>query len=119
MYILFIMILTESVEVKITLRNIEHFKKFGYDYIYLGCILDIPVALIQRGSQQKILCKCDNCGIEREVIYKNYIKYLGDDTWGKYECRKCCEYKRKNTLMKNHGVEYPYQSDEIRYKNRE
>lgn len=114
------MILTDSVEVKVTIRNIEHFMKFGYTYIYLGCLIDVPAALLQRGSQQVILCKCDgeNCDIEREVIYKNYIKYLGDNKWGTYYCRKCSEDKRKKSLMNNYGVEYPYQCKEIRYKTK-
>ena len=78
------MILTEYVEVKVTIRNLEHFYNFGYTYIYLGCYIDIPVALMQRGSQQEITCKCDVCGIEKDVIYKNYVKYLGGQTWGTY-----------------------------------
>lgn len=112
------MILTESVEVKITTRNIDYFFNFGYTYVYLGCLIDIPVVLMQKGSQQEIECKCDSCGIEKTVIYKNYIKYLGEQEWGTYYCRKCSEHKRKQSLLMNYGVEYPYQNKKLRSKNR-
>ena len=54
------------------------------------------------------MCKCDACGVEKEVIFKNYIKY--GNTWGVYYCRKCSESKRKKTLRKNFGVDYPIQN---------
>lgn len=56
---------------------------------------------MSKGSHYKIKCKCDGCGIEKEVIFKNYVKY--DNIWGEYSCRKCSETKRKETLRKNFG----------------
>ena len=60
------------------------------------------------------MCGCDGCGIEKEVIFKNYLKY--DNDWGQYYCRKCSEIKRKETLRKNHGVDYPIQNKKILQK---
>jgi hypothetical protein len=98
------MILTRTIEIIITEKNIDYFENLGYD-IFTGETITIPTELLQSGSNKKILCKCDSCNIEKEVIYKNYIRY--DNTWGVYFCRKCSEQKRKDSLIKNHGVEYP------------
>jgi late competence protein required for DNA uptake (superfamily II DNA/RNA helicase) len=66
---------------------------------------------MSKGSHYKIKCKCDSCGIEKEVIFKNYVKY--DNPWGEYYCRKCSEVKRKETLRKNFGVDYPIQNKKV------
>lgn len=106
------MILTRTVEIKITTYNLSLYEEWGYDDISIGDYIEIPVELLPKGSQFKILCKCDTCEKEKEVIYKNYLKY--GNKWGEYYCRKCSEYKRKKTLMKNIGVEYPIQKEEIK-----
>lgn len=105
------MIITKEIRVKITEQNINHFENLGYETI-LGEEISIPVELLTSGSHHRIRCKCDSCGIEKDVIYKNYIKY--DNNWGEYKCRKCSESKRKESLKKSLGVEYPIQNIEIK-----
>jgi hypothetical protein len=105
------MIITKEIKVKITEQNINHFENLGYDPA-LGQEISIPVELLTSGSHHRIRCKCDSCGIEKDVIYKNYIKY--DNKWGDYKCRKCSESKRKESLKKSLGVEYPIQNIEIK-----
>lgn len=104
------MILTREVLIKVSESNYQYFEGMGYD-ISIGERVKIPVELLSRGSHQKIKCKCDGCGIEKDVIFKNYVKY--DNIWGFYYCRKCSEKKRKSTLKKNYGVEYPLQNKKI------
>lgn len=107
------MIITREISIKITESNYNYYDYLGYD-VYIGENITIPVELLSNGSQVKIICKCDICGIEKEVIYKNYIKY--DNKWGEYFCRRCSEGKRKETLRKNFGVDYPIQNSIIREK---
>lgn len=107
------MILTREVTIKITESNFGYYEELGYDII-LGESLVVPIELLTSGSQHKIDCKCDKCGIVKEVIFKNYVKY--GNRWGDYFCRKCSEKKRKETLLENHGVEYPIQNKEINDK---
>ena len=106
------MIITRDVYIKITESNYTYYEFFGYD-VYIGEEIEIPVELLSKGSQVKILCKCDgvDCGVEKEVIFKNYLKY--DNVWGEYYCRKCSEKKRKETLRKNFGVDYPIQNKKV------
>ena len=89
----------------------QYFENFGYDDILIGDELEIPVELLSKGSHYKIECECDSCGIKKEVIFKNYIKYGNE--WGEYYCRKCSESKRKETLRKNFGVDYPIQNKKV------
>lgn len=105
------MIITREIKVKINEFNYQYFENFGYDDIFIGDELDIPVELLSKGSHYKIECQCDSCGIKKEVIFKNYIKYGNE--WGIYYCRKCSESKRKNSLLKSHGCEYPIQNKKI------
>ena len=104
------MILSREINVKITESNYNYYDDLGYD-VYISEEIVIPVELLPIGSHYKIKCKCDTCGIEKEVIYKNYLKY--DNIWGDYYCRKCSEVKRKETLRKNFGVDYPIQNKKV------
>ena len=104
------MILTREIEIKINESNYQYYDDLGYD-VSIGEIVKIPIELMSKGSHYKIKCKCDGCGIEKEVIFKNYVKY--DNTWGEYYCRKCSEAKRKQTLRKNFGVDYPIQNKKV------
>ena len=107
------MILTREIFVKITESNFSYYEELGYD-ISIGEVLIIPIELLSTGSHYKIDCKCDNCGVVKEVIFKNYVNY--GNRWGEYYCRKCSESKRKKTLKENYGVEYPIQNKEIKNK---
>jgi hypothetical protein len=104
------MILTREIEIKINESNFQYYEDLGYD-TSIGEIIKIPVELMSKGSHYKITCKCDKCGVEKQVIFKNYIKY--DNKWGEYFCRKCSEKKRKESLRKNLGVDYPIQNKKI------
>jgi hypothetical protein len=107
------MIITRETTIKINESNQYYYEELGYD-VFSGEEIIIPIELLQPGSHFKISCKCDGCGIVKDVIYKNYIKY--GNNWGEYYCRKCSEKKRKKTLNENHGVDYPIQSIIIRDK---
>ena len=108
------MILTEKVIVRINESNYAHYLEMGYDP-GIGEIIEIPWCLLSTGSHYKILCKCDSCGVEKDVMYKNYLKYDNKE-WGAYNCRKCSEYKRKKSLNANYGVDYPIQNTKLKDK---
>jgi hypothetical protein len=105
------MIITRELKIKINEFNYQYFENLGYDDIFIGNEILIPIELLSKGSHYKIECKCDGCDIKKDVIFKNYLKY--GNKWGEYFCRKCSESKRKKTLQKNHGCEYPIQNKKI------
>lgn len=108
------MILTREIIVKINEANFSYYENLGYEDIIIGEELMIPVELLSKGSHFKIKCQCDSCGIEKDVIFKNYVKY--DNKWGEYFCRKCSETKRKKTLRESFGVDYPIQNKKVLQK---
>jgi late competence protein required for DNA uptake (superfamily II DNA/RNA helicase) len=110
------MFITRDVEIIINQGNFSYYEEMGYE-VFLGETIRIPIELLSSGSQYKISCKCDGCGITKEVMFKNYLKYGND--WGEYYCRKCSEIKRKETLQKNWGVDYPVQNSKISEKRLE
>ena len=105
------MILTRQINIKINESNFQYYENLGYE-VSLGETIIIPIELLSKGSHHKITCKCDSCGLEKEVIYKNYLLY-DNKNWGDYLCRKCSEIKRKETLQKNFGVDYPIQNKKL------
>lgn len=109
------MILTREIPIKITEHNYQYYDDLGYDTA-LGENIVIPVELLPKGSHYKIKCQCDGCGLEKDVIFKNYLKY--ENKFGDYFCRKCSEAKRKKTLRKNYGVDYPIQNKRLLGKMR-
>lgn len=104
------MIITRELDIKIIESNYQYYYELGYD-VMIGENIKIPIELISKGSHYKIECRCDTCSIVKEVIFKNYIKY--NNKWGEYFCRKCSEGKRKKTLRKNFGVDYPLQNKKV------
>lgn len=112
----FFMILTRQISIKINEYNYQYFDNYGYDLL-IGNEVEIPVELLSKGSHYKIECQCDSCGVKKQVIFKNYVKYGNE--WGVYFCRKCSEQKRKKSLLKSHGCEYPIQNKRIYRKIKE
>jgi hypothetical protein len=104
------MILTREIEIRISESNYQYYDDLGYEVV-IGENIRIPIELMSKGSHYKIKCKCDGCGVDKDVIFKNYIKY--DNKWGDYYCRKCSEVKRKKTLRENFGVDYPIQNKKV------
>lgn len=105
------MILTREINIKININNLNYFTDLGYE-TSIGEVIVIPPELLSKGSHFKIKCKCDSCGIEKNIIYKNYLLY-DNKKWGDYLCRKCSEPKRKKSLRESFGVDYPIQNDVV------
>lgn len=104
------MILTKEISIYISNRNIKHFKDLGYNAVMFS-YLTVKVSDLPSGSHYKVLCSCDNCEKQREMMYFEYLRY-GD----KYLCRKCAEEKRKETSIANWGVDNPSKSEMIKKK---
>jgi hypothetical protein len=79
------MILTREIEIKINEANYQYYDDLGYD-VAIGETIRIPIELMSKGSHYKIKCKCDGCGVEKEVIFKNYVKY--DNKFGEYYSKR-------------------------------
>lgn len=108
------MILTKKIKIKASGSSLKYYKELGYKVNH-GEELLIPIKHLHPGSKQIIRAKCDVCGNEKEISHYVYNKSCG--SYGFHSCSsKCSMEKKKKTLMKNYGVEYFSQSDEIKHK---
>ena len=104
------MLLTQNVSIYISRRNIKYYKKKGYNVDIFNyhdiLVLDLPIY-----CKTIVNCSCDICNKEREMKYFEYVRYKDN-----YTCRKCSEYKRQETSMKNWGFDNPSKCDIIKKK---
>ncbi len=107
-----IMILTEKIKIKISKKNIQHFKNIGMD-VKLKDIIDIEPILLNKGSHIVIDVKCDICGSEKKLSFISYKRNI--DKLNFYACSsKCAQEKVKNTNIKKFGEEYYSKTKEYR-----
>ena len=101
------MILDKKVKVKITRKNIEHYKNF-YENISLKDEIEIDTETqLQKGSNLKINVSCDLCNIQRYIKYQSYVKNINCcEKYPIYTCDKCSHIKLKEYNLNNYGVEY-------------
>ena len=111
------MILDKKVEVKISPVNYRHYKELGYDVV-CGEKLNVKLEDLTFGSKSLVNVKCDVCGNEKKLCYKEYIKNTKNFI-EPYCCNiKCAVEKTKKTCLKKYGVENPAQNKYITEKTK-
>ncbi|MCK9477548.1 MAG: hypothetical protein M0R46_16660 [Candidatus Muirbacterium halophilum] len=66
------MILTKELEIKISNNQIKYYKEKGYNVKGGNEIKKIRIEDLPKNSGQKIMVKCDICGIEKEITLNRY-----------------------------------------------
>ena len=135
-------IISTEVEVKLWGSNIKHYNNLGYKGKN-GDIITVKVEDLTKGSSIKILAKCDFCGEEKWVRYKDYLKCAENNIYSCINCRflkkprekkqvvkpnilnselshderkEIANKKRIETCLKKYGVPYALQSKVVRDK---
>lgn len=104
------MIITETITINISRRNITHYRDLGYE-LNVNTELLIPIIHLMKGSKNKILCSCDICNTKYEVVYKDYLK---SHTIHNFDtCNKCKYEKAKLTNNEKYGCDSPLQNNII------
>lgn len=112
------MILNEYIELKISRKNIDHFKQW-YKDIKLKDIIQVEPEKLQKSSNIKLDVSCDICGIQRNIKYQAYNKNINScKEYPIYTCDKCSHVKIKEYNKKKWGVEYYSQTKEYNDKFR-
>jgi hypothetical protein len=112
------MIITKESSIRINNKNIEHFKKLGYQDLKLNEFIKVPVNHLMKGSKIEIIVICDICGEEKSIIYKLYNTCILKH--GFYSCNgKCSNIKRSKTNKILYGSDNWMQNKENyeKYKN--
>ena len=108
------MIITKSVEVKISKINIDYFLCY-YKDIELKDIIQVDPNNLQKSSSIKIDVSCNVCGVVRNIRYQAYRKNINScEEYPIYTCDKCSHIKIKSFNRKKWGVDYFSQTDEYR-----
>jgi hypothetical protein len=89
------MIISKNVEVNISSRNINHYKRF-YNDLKVGMILLVNVDKITSGSDVKVDLTCDKCGI----LFKKKINNLNRDRLNNDNLDTCGYCARLKTIEK-------------------
>lgn len=121
------MLLSKEVIVSITSKNYQMYTDMGYIFdtkisrgktiIPRGTKCLIKVEDLDRRSSAKIIYKCDYCGVEKEVCYKDYMKNcLEGEIKEKDACLKCSNKKASETLMRKYGVNNCMELEEVKNK---
>ena len=108
------MLLTKSVEVVLTCKNIAYYESLGYEIprywdkkhkkmsIKRGTKIVVKIEDLAKGSHEKVDVKCDYCDTVKRVSYKDYLKNhdekLGDC------CIQCRHIKYKETMIEKYGA---------------
>jgi hypothetical protein len=110
------MIITKKVIVNINNSNKKFYILKGYkwndDNKCLVNVNDLP-----NSSHVIINVKCDNCGVIKESIYKNYYK-ITNGLINDYYCDNCKHIKTKETNLEKYGVTSSFHRIEIKEKRK-
>jgi hypothetical protein len=123
-----LVILDKHVEVKLNGSSVSYYKNLGYeipmkysekkrkfvcDY---SIKIKVDISDLQKGSHTLINVKCDFCGKETQVQYKNYYKTCTEKD-APYACFDCGFEKQKVINLEKYGVENQMQLKSFREKS--
>ena len=102
-----------NIEVKINPANFKHYHKIN-ENIKNKETYTFDINNLTKNSSALINVICDDCGLEKEIKYKYYIKYGFSD--GVYYCRKC---NTKKKIQEKYGVDNVFQLEKTKEKIKE
>jgi len=115
------LILPQKVTIKWNSKTKRYYVEKGYTFTKINDEFEVDIKDLTKGSSVEVECICDGCGkklIKPYAFYWRDIKFEGE-TNGKTLCKKCCIVRKKQTCLKNLGVEYPTQSEKVKEKRKQ
>ena len=99
-------------------RNLSYYKDLGYNIDNGLKFIEVDVDHLTAGSKSIVESQCDFCKNIVEIKYNLYLKNISSN--GLFACSpKCGKNKSVMTILKEFGVEYINQVDEIKKRKRE
>ena len=99
-------------DIKITKKNIEHYKSLGYN-VKLKDIINVPAEHLSKGSNIYVEVSCDICG---RISNRQYCDYIKCHTYDLDVCPAHATEKRKIVCMDRYNCEYISQVPEFKEK---
>ena len=98
------MIITKTITIKTTNKNITYYKSIGFD-IKSGDIIIINPDQLPSTSIKKVKVKCDICDKEKIITMFSYRRNIKNSNY--YSCSiKCSKNKTLNTNLERYGVSH-------------
>jgi len=111
------MILSQTAKVKISTKTYNHYKNLGYKFLNCGDIIEVAVFDLTSGSHVNINVKCDVCGKEKQMPYKEYINNIKNQKY--FSCSpNCGKEKQKITNIKRYNHVAPTQNKTVLLKSK-
>ena len=112
------MILDKYVNIKWHASNKKYLTEKGYVYTGIGTFILIKVSDLKPNSHIKLRVKCDVCGNEKLISYKQYNKNI--KSGGYYGCSNICSINKYNkTNLKRYGTKFPQKLEIVKEKMRQ
>jgi hypothetical protein len=109
------MILDEKIKIKWNNFTKQYYINKGYVFTNIGEYFTIKIEDLPKKSHTKIKVKCENCGHEKLLSYREYLNCL--KIYNIYFCKKCSHIKEEKTCLEKYGYKKPLQNENI--KNRQ
>jgi len=128
------MIKNEFIKIKVSSGLKQNYSGLGYDFSQKE--VDFKISDLKEVSNQRIDVICDLCSEEYNIQYCKYIKNIKRNSF--YSCKECglkkrtemminnnislnkiWQEKKKNTFIKNYGVDNPSKAEKIKIKKKE
>ena len=94
------MIITDKIEILVTNNTKKYYTNLGYHVNEKN--LCVSVNDLSKNSRIEIEVKCDCCGDEKKIQYRNYLKSKENND--KYYCNKCGYKKSEETYFKKNNI---------------
>lgn len=103
------LITTEIVKI-VTQYNVRIFRNHGYK---IGDLAIVKIEDWSKNSHEKVNVKCDICGLEKMLSYREYIRSYENNNI--YCCSsKCSQFKNKITKLERYGNKNYYNFDKYK-----
>lgn len=109
------MILTRKIKVKIVSKNIETYRKLGYD-VEINKEIIVDVKDLPLNSRKFVNVRCDNCKITKKIKFCDYMKVFNKKN--KYYCSDCKGASIKIGVNKKYGVDNVFQLKSVKDKTK-
>lgn len=109
------MILTRKIKVKVVSKNIETYKKLGYD-VEINKEIVVNVKDLPLNSRKIVNVRCDNCKITKKVRFCDYMSVYNKKN--KYFCSDCKGESIKVGVNKKYGVNNVFQLESTKIKTK-
>ena len=115
------LIVPQIVKVKTGAVTCKYYREKGYEFEKCGDFIEVDVFDLPKGSSQMVKVVCDICGKESEMWYSAVVKCNEKNELITCTSKSCTNKKRKDTCIKKYGkgIINVFQAEEVKEKTKQ